>query len=153
MDDYISKPVDAGVFMRALDKWAPHKGDALHVEALPVVTTESYAPIDMEHLKAFTDGDRETEAELFAMFLEQADIDMVHLEEALKNGDAETWRKAAHKFKGASANLGARALSEICAHAERGAEEDTPTEKAACLASLRTSYIEVRRFIDKQTGA
>ena len=41
------------------------------------------------------------------------------LKDVLENNENDAWKKAAHKVKGASANLGAESLAEICLKAEK----------------------------------
>jgi HPt (histidine-containing phosphotransfer) domain-containing protein len=87
-------------------------------------------PIDMEHLNMFTDGDVGEERMLFEMFLESATESIQVLKDS--KIDNETWRKAAHKLKGAAANLGAHSLAEVMKEAELGFELDAAFKKQIC---------------------
>lgn len=149
MDDYISKPIDAMQFRALLEKWSPESATSEPQRKSEQKSITPDTPIDMEHLKTFTDGDRETEKQLFDMFVTQADLDLEQLENAYRASDNEAWRKSAHKFKGASANLGAKELSEICFRAEKGADA-SPEIKAAWLKEIGIAYSQVKEFILQQ---
>lgn len=149
MDDYISKPIDAKKFSAILARWLPGTDqitrqdghdDSNHHE-------KSDGPIDITHLETFTDGDPETERELFNIFCEQAELAMLRLESAC-GGEAsfDEWKSAAHRFKGASANLGAHRLSELCFAAETGFM-DEEKRKHELLRAIRASYLDVQRFL------
>ncbi len=142
MDDYLSKPIDLPRLSAALGRWLNVGGFCL-LENAP--RAESADPIDMVHLRHFTDGDRAEEEALFALFLERADANIVALEEAIGAGD-ETWRKAAHLLKGASGNLGAQELFRRCERAEHDCTTDS-AGKQHHLNEIREELERVRIFI------
>lgn len=103
--------------------------------------------IDMEHLSVFTDNDPEEEKMFFELFLEQADVCVNRLRGCLTTDDAAEWKSAAHMLKGSAANLGARALAEQCAKAEKGCESDAHV-KEHMLEVLSAHMMAVRTFCD-----
>jgi two-component system sensor histidine kinase/response regulator len=149
MDDYITKPVKPETLIGVLNQWIPatQNAQALAQELPPA--SPSTAPVDMEHLRLFTDGDREAEAEIFELFLSEADINIQSLRQALQTGDQAAWKAAAHKFKGASANLGAFALSEQCKQAEI-AWEAADHHKAELLDRVCDAMAAVSGYIASQ---
>lgn len=80
---------------------------------------DSSDTIDVERLELFTDGDVQAETELYNLFKDQSAVNIHAMRKALDFGDVELWQKAAHRMRGASANLGAKALSSSCEQAER----------------------------------
>jgi HPt (histidine-containing phosphotransfer) domain-containing protein len=73
--------------------------------------------VDFDRLQSFTDGDRQLEAELATLFLATAEGYLAEL--ALALDDVAAWRATAHNLKGAAGNIGAVALAELAATAER----------------------------------
>lgn len=79
---------------------------------------------DEVHLAQFTGGDAELEAELRALFFSSCGEYLTRLARgAQDDGDAETWRRAAHALKGAAGNFGAVALAAQAKHAEHSAPD------------------------------
>lgn len=75
--------------------------------------------LDRDHLARYTAGDAALEAELFALLGAQIDACTTALREAADGRDAEGWARAAHTLKGAARGVGAMALGEACAMAEK----------------------------------
>jgi HPt (histidine-containing phosphotransfer) domain-containing protein len=73
--------------------------------------------LDSDHLRSFTEGDPQLEAELSTLFLATAEMYLQQMQEALSGGRPCT--SIAHALKGASANLGARRLAALALAAER----------------------------------
>jgi HPt (histidine-containing phosphotransfer) domain-containing protein len=94
--------------------------------------------IDLEHLSGFTDGDLQLEGEILALFLSSAEVYLARMGEALRTG--QSWMKAAHALKGASANLGARRVMKLALAAEHS------SPNAAQLDALSVAIEEVRTF-------
>ena len=67
-------------------------------------------------------GKKVEERELLEIFFSQANILIDVLGKAIVQEDNLAWKNAAHKLKGAAANLGANPLSELCFIAENTAE-------------------------------
>lgn len=99
-------------------------------------------PLDLAHLRSFTDGDEALERALCDLFTRTAESYLDEMARALATG--REWRAPAHGLKGASANIGARALAALAADAERSQPD------AATLAALRAGLGEVTAFIGRQ---
>jgi hypothetical protein len=152
MDDYISKPVDASKFVQTLARWIP--GESPYEETTDQGTQETSqnAPVNTSHLEMFTDGDKDVERELFGLFSEQALLALEQLEQTCGDGASQDWKSAAHKFKGAAANLGAERLSALCYEAESGFTEPYD-KKLTLVSSIRAGYEEVQHFLEERTAA
>jgi CheY-like chemotaxis protein/HPt (histidine-containing phosphotransfer) domain-containing protein len=150
MDDYISKPIDAKKFIALISRWLSQMSTSQLIPentyALPERRKTTEMPVDIIHLETFTDGDKDVEQQLFSLFLEQADISLSRLRDAISSHDNEEWRSASHKFKGAAANLGAKKLSEIC-HAAESAFLQTGDAKIGILNAIQTQYEEVQFYL------
>jgi HPt (histidine-containing phosphotransfer) domain-containing protein len=57
----------------------------------------------------------------------------------------DTWKSAAHRFKGSSGNLGAMALHQLCKRAE-SRFEDAPAHKQDMLADMKQQTARVAEF-------
>lgn len=150
MDDYISKPIDAKKFIALISRWLSQMSTSQlipeNTQTLPERRKTTEMPVDIIHLETFTDGDKDVEQQLFSLFLEQADISLSRLRDAISSHDNEEWRSASHKFKGAAANLGAKKLSEIC-HAAESAFLQTADAKIGILNAIQAQYEEVQFYL------
>ncbi len=150
MDDYLSKPLKRDALQEMLGKWLSSSTLPIETTAPQEHTTPSdESPIDLDHLSMFTDGDADEERELFEMFMQQAALNMQELRDGLEDND--DWRKAAHKFKGSAANMGAASLANSCkiAEAEFAATLDV---KDKMLAEIETQLTIVANFINQRTA-
>jgi DNA-binding response OmpR family regulator len=129
--DYLSRPIDIERLLRVVER-------ALRGQSPMPLGQDAQPVIDLDHLSGFTDGDRQLEGELLTLFLSSADVYLARMSEALRNG--QSWKSVAHALKGASANLGARRVTELALAAERS------PPSAAQLEALRAAVEEVRGF-------
>jgi HPt (histidine-containing phosphotransfer) domain-containing protein len=100
--------------------------------------------LDFQRLATFTDGDPRLEAELLDLFVVTAARYLGELAHAVDHG--ETWRSAAHSLKGAAANIGAVAMAELAAAAERAAPDP------AMLAALEATFARTRATVAAHAG-
>ena len=148
MDDYVSKPISVPKFKKALFAFVGND-DMENFESFEYgeqVNKTNEFPVNLEHLRLFTDGDKETEKELFEAFFAQSEESIKSLRLSHTNNDNENWRVAAHSFKGAAANLGAEKLSEYCRIAEDGFEIQA-TEKQIILSNIQDELYKVQNFL------
>lgn len=149
MDDYISKPINVSHFKKALFAWVgdvEESKDKSGEDKMSDAAKNDDNPVDMEHLRMFTDGNAEEEKELFEAFFSQAENSVEALQNSFSNDDNENWRSAAHRFKGASANLGANTLAKHCKQAEDGFELSSD-EKKKILSEIQDELNKVRDFL------
>jgi CheY-like chemotaxis protein/HPt (histidine-containing phosphotransfer) domain-containing protein len=138
MDDHLAKPVRLDELKRALDDCGP-------VAAPPAPAPETGGRREAIDRKVL-DGLREDLGtsgvlhQVLTAFVDRAPVVLADLEDAAARGDREALAAAAHTFKGTSATLGARALSEQCAELERlaraGSLEDLPARVDALAAEV-----------------
>jgi HPt (histidine-containing phosphotransfer) domain-containing protein len=113
MDDYLSKPVDAGELAAALARWIPQKAFA---NARPPSVDPGRLAILRELGPADGRGLLPAAAEAFRRDLPMR---LAALRHALEDGDGSDVEQAAHALKGAAANIGATAAAELCQQLER----------------------------------
>ncbi len=153
MDAYVSKPIDrARVEHAILQCWHLQQEEVAASSPATLALCESDAPIDLAHLSLFTDGDAEEEKALFEIFLSNAQTTLQQLRESAQTHNRESWRKAAHLLKGASGNLGARALFHNC----KVTEEKVSMNEEPCweeeLASIEQALGDVEHFIHSRAA-
>lgn len=96
--------------------------------------------VDFDRLRSFTDGDPALEAELLGLFVLTADRYLAGLEGAL--GEPGQWRAFAHSLKGAASNIGAPAVADLAAAAERAPPDPTR------LGALRAAFVATRSELE-----
>lgn len=105
------------------------------------------APLDLEHLNRLTDGDPDFTRELASAFSDSGHQQLAEIEKALVAADRAAIARAAHKLKGAAANVYAGALTELAARLETAA----PTSEIAHLrelsAALRQELERTNEFL------
>lgn len=166
MDDYISKPIDANKFKRTLSKWAPGQESSTlqnrseaELETLIQYNTKDVgkvvqlhaknAPIDMEHLYSFTDGQHDIEEELCTIFVIQSEEALAILNKSFDIKSQKKWKIIAHKLKGAAANIGAKKLAKLSEKAEKLGKNDVE-EKTVILDKLSKELIKIKDFVDQK---
>jgi len=105
------------------------------------------AAIDLEHLRRYSGGDADLEAEVFALFRQQVEMWSRLLDPKV---DQESWASAAHSLKGSARSIGAHALAAACEQAENcGA--DSPTSRSVAAQEVQKSVEDALEFIDQHT--
>jgi signal transduction histidine kinase/CheY-like chemotaxis protein/HPt (histidine-containing phosphotransfer) domain-containing protein len=126
MDDYLTKPIRAEAVASVLQRWVtrPAAGRPAQPGACSA-GREPVSPLDQDQindLRSLDDGDGEVFASIIEQFLAQADQGRRDLARLVEEGDAQALARAAHTLKGASANVGAVAVSAVCAELEAKAK-------------------------------
>lgn len=149
MDDYLSKPLRAEHLHKVLEAWFVLEDDKATILASKPLAlmhekTEA-APVDMDQLRLFTDGDLAEEKALAELFIEQAHDMITLLTQSIEEGHHTVWQSAAHRFKGSSGNLGAMALHDLCKRAEIQCD-DSEAKKLEMLAAIKAETKRVELF-------
>jgi PAS domain S-box-containing protein len=120
MDDYITKPVRLETVAAVLERWAGRPAPDGPEAALPA-PPGSPSPLDqaqIELLRSLDDGEGAVLAEIIDQYLAQTVEGRNDLARVTGEGDAQGLVQVAHKLRGASANVGAVVLAEICSELE-----------------------------------
>ena len=153
MDDYISKPLKLDSLKKLLSRYVAFE-DSYDMASDSGIFDDDCPPVDLEHFATFAGDDWKDQKELFELFILHAKEDIKTLLSCLESEDVGLWRQAAHKLKGASSNLGAQNLMDICELAEHQASQSTLEEKHAQIETIQLSMGEIEDFyksIDKST--
>jgi len=156
MDDYLSKPVPREALASALRKWIATPGTPPPVEtaATPSALPSSH-PLRVLESHA---GPRAM-AEVIDVFLQTIPRRLDDLRQAHARADVESIRALAHSLKGASAQIGARGMADLCVQIEavvRGGEVSALGELLTALeadyAVVSASLREERRRVAGQVA-
>ncbi len=143
MDDYLTKPLDISRLQDVLDRFmGSFQGDAPMSNDETRVATADVAV--RARLQAIAGDDTEFMVELIEAFLTTGEETLRELQTAVTNGDVSAIGRAAHKLKGASANLHLEGLVGISAEIERRAKSGADSNWQAELERLTTEFNRVR---------
>ena len=105
-------------------------------------------PVDLHHLDRYTGGERSINEEILRLFDGQCVEMLAKLEELAGPGmDSKSWRLISHTLKGAARGIGAFALADAAAEAEKAAD-DTLCAIAA-LERIKANSLAVHGFIEE----
>lgn len=85
--------------------------------------------------------------DLIRIYLEDSDKRLPELRDAETKLDAGVLRELAHSFKGASSNISALPLAELCLIVETAARDNDLSAVPATLDKIDAEYCEVRRLL------
>jgi len=155
MDDYLTKPLDRTRLADAIDRHlaspAPASRAAQPPPAAPAAPADRDAPVDWEQLMALTEGDHEFAQQLVQLFIDSGDAALREIGAALDRGDLAAIGRAAHAFKGSSANIRAQSASAAAASLEEAARAGDVDEISRLEQQLRreagraAEYLRARR--------
>jgi PAS domain S-box-containing protein len=140
MDDYLSKPVPREALASTLRKWIPTAGTPPPVE--PAVTPSTLAPSHPLRVLEAHAGPRAL-AEVIDVFLQTIPRRLDDLRHAHAKGDADSIRAVAHSLKGASAQIGARGMADLCVQIEAVVRSGDVSALADRLTALEADYAVV----------
>ena len=146
MDGYLTKPIEVERLRNILVKFGLERPDAPGADAAPADTTmrstESAAPVDLGEFQRVTDGDQAFAQELVTTFISSGEQQMTEIGTALVQTDRTAVAKAAHKLKGACANIHAHALQSL-------ADRMEIDSIAADMRALEQGHALLRREFDR----
>jgi HPt (histidine-containing phosphotransfer) domain-containing protein len=119
----------------------PTANAAAPIDAPPLAPVE--AAIDLEHLARMTLGERSLEAEVLALFDQQAAVLLAHMREAAPPAVAAF----AHTLKGSACGIGAWRVAVAAAAVELDAAGANADEIAGAVARLAAAVEEARAVI------
>ena len=154
MDDYLTKPIEVERLRAALTKY----GLALPAGAASNSATAGsdagsgatgkLAPIDLRALNELIDGDSEFARDLAAAFIDSGEQQIAEMQRALASGNREALGEAAHKLKGACANIHAQSLRTMAQTLETDSNAAVTENLESTLASLRREFQRAKQFLN-----
>jgi len=98
----------------------------------------------IEFLLSLDDGTGEALQDIVGEYLTMSEEGREELLRVLHDGDASAVEHAAHTLKGASANVGASALADVCADIERHARQAQLEDAAGLAQRFETEFSRPR---------
>jgi CheY-like chemotaxis protein/HPt (histidine-containing phosphotransfer) domain-containing protein len=153
MDAYLTKPIDRMALARCLDGYLLEK----QVSVRPAAPEEDAyssadiglsqvvpampdpATVDVAALATLVGGDAQFRRELVENYIANSNSLLMDLEHAVARSDARAIARLAHRLKGASGSICARAAADAARRLETAAGSGDPVSLEAMLAELRRS--------------
>jgi two-component system sensor histidine kinase/response regulator len=150
MNAFLTKPLDIARLYETLERF----GLGVTEPAQPTAaTTDTVAPVDLAKLNEITDGDVEFTHELAATFTSSGYQVLNEITAALEVFDRVALARAAHKLKGASANIHAEAVRELSDTLEaQAASFDQPRLKEL-IEALHQAFTVAVKFLEEHAPA
>jgi len=155
MDDYLSKPLAQSQLVRALGRWLPGEDKRPRQPAfcssreatdgskqLPATGGSSINSLALDNIRNLEGGDGIL-AKVIDLYLDDSPHILDDLRESVSRDNPEALRKAAHKFKSSSANLGADRLAELCKQLETLGRSDLTEGATGILEEVEREYHSV----------
>jgi PAS domain S-box-containing protein len=148
MDDYLSKPIDTKKLVKVLGNWLPRRREGAPQAA---TRTEPVAPvlppdrIDMEKTAAELGIPPGVLKKIIVEFLSGSDEYIDGLSSAVESEDMKTLNQAAHRLKGAAANLRLREVAELAGRIEVSSKSAGGEEYGYLIAQIRSRLEALRR--------
>jgi CheY-like chemotaxis protein len=150
MDGYLTKPIEVERLRNILAKFGLEKPDAAAMdEGAPVAnhSLEGAAPVNLSEFQRLTDGDQVFAQELVNTFVLSCEQQLAEIAAALAQKDGSAVAKAAHKLKGASANIHARGLTSLADRLEIDSAAADVQTLDQDNARLRREFDRVKAFL------
>ena len=127
MDDHLAKPYTRPQLAEKLARWLPSElispqeeegADRAAAATAVQIATEALDQAALANIRAI-DEDGSVINEVIGIYLEEAPQNIAALKDALAATNTAELTRVAHAMKSASANVGAKSLSELCKRLER----------------------------------
>jgi len=169
--DYMSKPIKREKLLNVLEKYLYREGEGMNekinevkaqVDELSELCTAENSQIkdavtvsDDDNISDIIDFadlaergmDEEIIEEIVPLFISDNNHQLADLETAVEKGEAKQIRSLAHAIKGASANVGARRISEIALKIEKKATKKDLSETKKLLDLITVEYRRLESLV------
>ncbi|HEY4001197.1 MAG TPA: response regulator [Candidatus Xenobia bacterium] len=140
MDDYLSKPISLERLANVVQRWAGAPSQPLPIEM-------AQGALDrLSRRAASGENGRAAVLRLLSTFNEEAHSLLGRLSQAQAEGNLEAVRSAAHQLKGASAQMGAARLAELCDRLQNAKAVPEATEIERLSQVFERAADDLRRF-------
>ena len=105
--------------------------------------------VDLVHLNRYTGGDRALNEEILSLFEQQCHEMLARLDSfATASGEDKHWREITHTLKGAARGIGAFALADAAAEAEKTGPNNRK-DLIAAVQRIKDKSASVHLFIEQ----
>jgi HPt (histidine-containing phosphotransfer) domain-containing protein len=158
MDDFLSKPIVAEKLRSLVERWLRGRGLAEPSRAATESADDCRADeveneiLDRKSLRLIRDLQRPGRPDLVKkvveIYLRDTPTLLESLEAAIEADDPDTVFRVAHSLKSSSAHVGARSLAAVARDIEMLGRERSLAEARQLLATVGSSYAEVKRELE-----
>ncbi len=148
MNGFLTKPLDIARLHETLELHGLAIGNSENGNATTARAMNT--PVDLARLNEITDGDPEFAHELAATFISSGEQVLAEVRAALEALDRQGLSRAAHKLKGASANIHADALRDLAYALESQAGNLDQPRLKALVQDLTESFESAAEFLKEQ---
>ena len=168
MDDHLAKPYSRKQLIALMARWLPahlveRNGGASDSNAAPLASAPTpslaaAAPPKLDqaalaHIRALEeDGSTAVLDELIGIYLDESPNHLASLSAAALCRDGGELARAAHAFKSASQNVGARQLGELCRQLERLGKTGEMARAGTLVQALEKQFESIRPLLVAQMG-
>jgi len=153
MDDYLTKPLDISRLQDVLDRFMGTSSDRDSKETGGAPRVASADVSVRARLTEIAGDDVEFIAELIGAFLSGGQETLAELQAAVASGDAAAIGRAAHKLKGASANLHIDGLAALTLEVESRAKAGAPSDWRSDLERIKKEFERVSEALKGEIEA
>jgi two-component system sensor histidine kinase/response regulator len=147
MDDYVSKPVEPQELIEAIERQIAGSAQAAESTATVKKARPEKEAFKRSALLDRLDGDEELFKQVIAVFIKDIPDQLEELKQGLSDKNAEVVERKAHRIKGASANVGAQALSDVALEAEMAGREGNLDRAAPLVENLEQAFERLREVL------
>jgi len=156
MDDYVSKPINATMLVKVLERFAPsRRHGSAEAEDVPSQTQCGDSSgtddkiFDIESLLNRLGGDHEAAREMVDLFFAEIPALTANLRSAALDKEWELLAKHSHSLKGACATFGAVALAALAAEIEQAAKGHHNARLQTLLSQMEFDLSELKQHVEK----
>ena len=156
MDGLLTKPILIDRLHEILDRFglaAQAQPVTDEVAAALLTSTSASSAIDFLKLDELTAGDTGFMRELTDAFVSSGQQALEEMRTHIAAGTSEQLSKAAHKLKGASANIYAKALSDLCCVLETDCSTLQPQQQRVHLEKIAAAFAAASQELSRHTAA
>jgi two-component system sensor histidine kinase/response regulator len=152
MDGYLTKPLEVERLRNALTKFGMARDTTAPVAALaeskPAATPGSQRPpVDLRAFNSLIGDDPQFARELIATFIHSGEHQLAEIAAAIADGQREMLARAAHKLKGACANIHAHALYTFAHRLESDSKAGEVNQLEVGHLRLRQEFERTKEFL------
>jgi two-component system, sensor histidine kinase and response regulator len=141
MDGYLTKPIEIDRLRDILTRFGLAVNEAVDS------SVSSGAPVDLRSFNEVVDGDPAFAQELIAAFIAGGEQQISEMAAAIAAGRRAQLAKAAHKLKGASANIHAHSLQSLVDQLESASAAEVLAELDRRYLLVRQEFRRTARFL------
>ena len=110
------------------------------------MTDEVEQIVQLSQLREIVGDDKELEQSLISMFISSSEENIEYLKNNFKDNEDDLWKLNAHSLKGASRNIGAVNLGDLCSIAQ-DAFAGSAVEKQDLYLKIQAEFDKVKEFL------